>query len=87
MTRDTVSYGGDPELAQLVDRICDSFAAAWQSSEPRLEDYIAQGPESARPVLFRELLMLELEHCSKSGSLPPWGLHFRSCSSIRFFRK
>src|SRR5688500_14351206 len=48
---------------QQIDRICDEFEAACASgSQPRIEEYLSQAPESLQASLFRELLGLELDY-------------------------
>src|SRR5262245_48781068 len=57
-----------PSLALHVEDVCTRFEAAWQAGEvPTLEAYLAATPESARPVVLRELLALELEYRGRTG--------------------
>ncbi len=55
-----------------IDRVCTRFEAAWKSGErPRLEEHfssIHQAGESS--VLFKELLLLELDYRARSGEQP-----------------
>ncbi|MCH5377056.1 MAG: serine/threonine protein kinase, partial [Planctomycetes bacterium] len=65
----------DPKLAltgsRRVDRLCDDFAQQWQAGHsPRIEDYLEQVEESARPQLLRELLGIELELRRRAGETP-----------------
>jgi len=60
-----------PTAAERLDQVCDRFEAAWQSGQsPRVEDYLpaATGPE--RGVLFRQLLLLELDYRTRRGHRP-----------------
>jgi tetratricopeptide (TPR) repeat protein len=63
---------GTDSLLARVDRVCDTFEAAWQSGRrPQIEAYLgsAAGPE--RTKLLEELLRLELEYRCRSGENPP----------------
>ena len=45
-----------------LDALCDRFEAAWAAGQrPRIEEELADTPESERPALLRRLLVLELE--------------------------
>jgi serine/threonine protein kinase len=58
-------------LERQVDAVCRRFEAAWRAGRrPRLEDFLADGPEPARPVLFAELLALELAYRGRGGEAP-----------------
>ncbi len=60
-----------PTAAERLDQVCDRFEAAWKAGEsPRVEDYLptATGPE--RRVLFRQLLLLELDYRTRRGHRP-----------------
>src|SRR5262245_22453629 len=60
-----------PDEARLVDQLCRRFEDAWQRGErPRVEDYRAEVPEAVWPVLFRELLALEVAYRVRSGERP-----------------
>src|SRR4051794_19590759 len=59
------------ELVDLVDRACDRFEAEYRSgSIPRIEAYLAEAPELARPALLRQLLLLELDMVRPDGPRP-----------------
>jgi tetratricopeptide (TPR) repeat protein/serine/threonine protein kinase len=60
-----------PELAELLDPLCDRFEAAWLAGRrPRLEDFLAKVTEAHRPALLRELLALEREYGGRAGDRP-----------------
>ncbi|QEL16373.1 WD40 repeat domain-containing serine/threonine protein kinase [Limnoglobus roseus] len=64
-----------PELARQVDQICCRFEAEWKAVRrgdppPRLETFLAGGPVPARPVLLRELLLVEVHHRRSVGDEP-----------------
>jgi WD40 repeat protein len=55
-------------LARQVDEVCDRFEDAWAlGRRPRIEDYLGDVPEPARPALLRELLHIELEQRHRAG--------------------
>jgi WD40 repeat protein len=61
-----------PPLAREVDQVCTRFEVAWQGvgqggPRPRIEDYLAEAPEPARPVLFRELIAVEVAYRRRLG--------------------
>jgi hypothetical protein len=61
-------------LERRVDAACRRFEAAWrEGARPRLEDYLAEGPEPARPALLAELLALELDYRVRAGEAPAAG--------------
>jgi PAS domain S-box-containing protein len=48
-------------IARQVDEICDCFEAAWKAKQPpRIEDYLRECVDEAKPVLLRELIELDL---------------------------
>jgi len=48
--------------AERHDRICDRFEAGWkEANPPRIEELLAEVPESERPSLFVALLRVELD--------------------------
>jgi tRNA A-37 threonylcarbamoyl transferase component Bud32 len=58
-------------LERQVNAACDRFEAAWQAGgQPRLENYLADCPELARPALLAELLALELTYRGGVGEAP-----------------
>ena len=65
-------------LQQRVDGVCLAFEAAWRvhaanpegQPRPRLEDVLDQAAESDRPLLFRELLAVELAYRRQQGDTP-----------------
>jgi eukaryotic-like serine/threonine-protein kinase len=58
-------------LARRVDHICDRFEEDWLAGrEPRIEQFLAGAPESARPALVQELLRVELETRCRRGNPP-----------------
>jgi DNA-directed RNA polymerase specialized sigma24 family protein len=51
-----------------INLACERFEAEWQSGgEPRIELFVAEVPEAARPELTRELLNLEIYYRRKRG--------------------
>jgi len=49
------------ELKKRIDAICDRFEQAWaHDPRPRIEDFLAEVAADHRPLLFRELLALEV---------------------------
>jgi RNA polymerase sigma factor (sigma-70 family) len=64
----------DQETLLVFERVvecCDRFEAAWRRSErPRIEAYLTEVTEPVRPVLLRELLVLELELRRDAGEQP-----------------
>src|SRR5262249_22548716 len=58
-------------LARQIDRVCDHFEEDWLAGRrPRVEDYLGQAPDEARPALVRELLRVELEQRRRAGERP-----------------
>jgi serine/threonine-protein kinase len=62
-------------LARQVDAACCRFEAAWKGAgaaagRPRIEDYLADTPEPARPALLRELIQIEAFHRRRAGDAP-----------------
>lgn len=62
-------------LARQVDQICCRFEAEWQvapqvGQPPRLEAFLDSGPAPARPVLLRELLLVDVYHRYLAGDEP-----------------
>ncbi|MGO9598586.1 MAG: protein kinase domain-containing protein [Isosphaeraceae bacterium] len=58
-------------ILQEIDRVCDSFEAAWQAGlNPRIEEYLGAVAESHRESLFGELLAREVEIRRKAGETP-----------------
>jgi WD40 repeat protein len=60
-----------PPLSHEIDRACDRFEASWKaavagSSRPRIEDHLDDVPGPDRPVLLRELILLDLYYRSQS---------------------
>ncbi len=60
-----------PALARAVALACDQFGAAWKAgTPPRVEDFLTQVPEPARPVLLRELLAQDINYRRQHGEHP-----------------
>ena len=56
---------------QEIDRLCDSFEAAWHAGlKPRIEAYMNATTLEQRTLVFRELLGREVELRRRSGELP-----------------
>jgi serine/threonine protein kinase/tetratricopeptide (TPR) repeat protein len=61
----------DLPLASLrhIDQVCARFEDAWSAGqEPRVEDYLAGEVEPLRRLLFRQLLLAELEQWANQGA-------------------
>src|SRR5262245_24099501 len=57
--------------AQCVDQACERFEAAWESGpRPRIEAYLAEVHDSAKPILVEELIALEVELRRSAGEEP-----------------
>lgn len=55
-------------VLQEIDRVCDSFEAAWCAGlNPRIEDYLAAARVDRRTEFFVELLAHEVELRKKAG--------------------
>ena len=54
------------EALERINRVCVQFEAVWkkenQGQEPRIEDYLGVTEGEERAVLFRELLLLDLDY-------------------------
>jgi hypothetical protein len=51
-----------------IDDACERFEAAWRSGgQPRIEPYVAEVPEGARPELICELLKLDIYYRRERG--------------------
>jgi serine/threonine protein kinase len=62
-------------LARRVDEVCCRFEVVWTAaarggSPPRLEEFLGELPDAARPTLLRELLKVETHHRRLSGDEP-----------------
>lgn len=56
-------------VLQEIDRVCDSFEAAWHAGlKPRIEDYLNVTTLEYRTELFGELLAREVELRKKAGA-------------------
>ena len=56
---------------EVIERVCTRFETAWQAGQtPHLQDYWAGEPAAAGPLLFQELLYLELEYRRRRGEAP-----------------
>lgn len=54
-----------------IDELCDRFDQALvKGTSPRIEDYLADAPESARHGLLAELLAIEVEYRAKQDDVP-----------------
>jgi serine/threonine-protein kinase len=68
-SRDTADPSGT--LVRRAERACDRFEAAWKAGQrPRVEDHLAGVPESERPALLRELILLEVDYRRLAGDRP-----------------
>src|SRR5947209_4324912 len=69
--KDAVSEHLPLPLARQVDEVCDRFEDAWlEGRQPRIEEFLSEASEPARPALLRELLRIELEHRCRRGEQP-----------------
>src|SRR5262245_29840996 len=60
-----------PALARRVGELRDHFARAWRAGErPTLEAFLGEVPEAARPVLLRELVLVEAPFRREAGEEP-----------------
>ena len=60
-----------PDLAELLDRACDQFEAAWKTGRrPAPEDYLAAVPEPERLTLLRELILIDAAYRLGTGETP-----------------
>jgi serine/threonine protein kinase/formylglycine-generating enzyme required for sulfatase activity len=58
-------------VLQQIDRVCDSFEAAWNAGlKPKIEDYLLATESDGRSILLFELLARELELRRKAGETP-----------------
>jgi serine/threonine-protein kinase len=65
------SAGLPLSLERQVNAACRRFEAAWHGGgRPRIEDYLADRPDPARPALLAELLALELAYRLRDGEAP-----------------
>jgi WD40 repeat protein len=61
-------------LARRIDEVCTRFEAEWQAGErPRIEDYLTGADSLVRPILLRELILLEVYYRCKAGEQPVVG--------------
>jgi len=60
-----------PDQGPHVDQVCHAFEAAWKASQrPAIEQYLPDMPLSARAVLLRELLRLDLAYRGRCNEKP-----------------
>ena len=60
-----------PELVKRLEDDCNQFVASWKEGPPpRIEDYLREVLESERPIWFRHLLDLELQHRRNRNDWP-----------------
>src|SRR5262249_55451118 len=70
MSEQLVPSGDSPARSVLhrIDEVCDRFEDVWKTGQrPRIEEFLADVPEPERPLLLRELLLLELEYRYQGG--------------------
>jgi serine/threonine-protein kinase len=69
--RNTLQATVGPSSEPLVRETCDAFEASWRRGEtPRIEDYLGRAEPQQRPVLLRQLLMLDLAYRRQNGERP-----------------
>src|SRR5262245_31144414 len=55
-----------------LDQVCDRFEVAWRAGQrPRIEDFLGEITEPARPALLTELLRLDAAYRQLSEHLRP----------------
>jgi serine/threonine protein kinase/tetratricopeptide (TPR) repeat protein len=64
-----------PSVMERMDKVCDTFEAAWQTAAPtgqppRIEDYLGDTPEPQRSALLRELIALDIDYRLRAGENP-----------------
>jgi serine/threonine protein kinase len=60
-----------PDHARHILQVCHAFEAAWGAGQrPVIEQYLRDTPLSARAVLFRELLRLDLAYRGRGNEQP-----------------
>jgi eukaryotic-like serine/threonine-protein kinase len=63
-----VVQGDDLSLLNGIDAAADDFERQLRlTGHPRIEDFVASAPESAKDELLRELLLLEIGYRSKGN--------------------
>jgi hypothetical protein len=56
---------------ERIEKVCHRFEAAWkQGDKPRIEEYLDAAQGAERGELLRELLLLDLDYCNRSGQQP-----------------
>jgi hypothetical protein len=55
-----------PPTSDAIDAACEVFEAIWQAAlaggpRPYIEDHLGEVSEKERPLLLRELILLELQ--------------------------
>jgi hypothetical protein len=57
-----------PLASDAVDAVCGRFKDAWEGGpRPRIQDHLIAIPQTDRPLLLRELIMLDLYYRTKVG--------------------
>src|SRR5215831_9561580 len=56
-----------------IDAVCARFEHAWREGRPQLESFFGEVPEDERPVLFAELLHIDVEFRRRAGEDPQPG--------------
>jgi tetratricopeptide (TPR) repeat protein/tRNA A-37 threonylcarbamoyl transferase component Bud32 len=60
-----------PDQALLVEKLCTRFEDAWKKGErPRVEDFLGDVGDDLRPVLLRELILLDMDYRRRLGENP-----------------
>jgi WD40 repeat protein/serine/threonine protein kinase len=60
-------------LLLRLEEACSRFEGAWQAAGtegPRVEDYLGEGPDPARPALLRELVRIDISYRRRAGPAP-----------------
>jgi hypothetical protein len=58
-------------VLERIEHVCLRFEAAWkQGDKPRIEEYLDAAQGAERGELLRELLLLDLDYCNRSGQQP-----------------
>lgn len=68
--RDSEELPPLPRQARMI-AICDRFENAWKAGHaPQLDDHLNECEPSEQPLLFRELLALDVHYRKKAGQTP-----------------
>jgi tetratricopeptide (TPR) repeat protein len=69
----SATWGGDPRTSDLlrVEEACERFEAGWKAGRrPAVEDELAGAGGPVRPMLLRELLLVDMSYRRRAGERP-----------------